>query len=111
MARILGDCRDLASDRLLLSFASMLDRVGDLLMSRAERSDVREEQSLCLDARALLTDQRGNLMADFEKHLRRRVDEGIEGKSDIKPNFSTVDAKKMTLVDATVRDESVLSGN
>ena len=111
MARILGDCRDLAIHRLLLSFASMLDRVGDLLMSRAERSDVREEQSLCLDARALLTDQRGNLMADFEKHLRRRVDEGIEGKIDVKPDFSTVDAKKLTLVDTTVMDESVLSGN
>jgi len=111
MARILGDCRDLAIHRLLLSFASMLDRVGDLLMSRAERSDVREEQTLCLDARALLTDQRGNLMADFEKHLRRRVDDGIEGKMDVKPDFSAVDAKKLTLVDTTVMDESVLSGN
>ena len=34
-AKILGDCRDLAIHRLLLSFTSMLDRVGDLLMVRA----------------------------------------------------------------------------
>ena len=54
MARILGDCRDLAIHRLLLSFTSMLDRVADLLMARAERSDVREEQTLCLEARSVL---------------------------------------------------------
>ncbi len=111
MARILGDCRDLAIHRLLLSFASMLDRVGDLLMSRAERSDVREEQSLCLDARQALIDQRGNLMSDFEKHLRKLVDERIEGKNDAKADFSSVDAKKLTLVDTSAMDESVLSGN
>ena len=36
MAKILDDCRDLAIHRLLLSFASMLDRVSDQLMARAE---------------------------------------------------------------------------
>ena len=42
MTRILGDCRDLAIQRLVATFKSMLDRVGELLMARAERSDVRD---------------------------------------------------------------------
>ena len=64
-AKILGDCRDLAIHRLLLSFSPMLDRVGELLMSRAEKSDVRDEQALCLDARAALKSERANLMTEF----------------------------------------------
>ncbi len=111
MARILGDCRDLAIHRLLVSFTSMLDRVGDLLMARAERSDVREDTSLYLDAREALTTERANLMADFERHLRHLVDERINGKVDAKADFSAVDAKKLTLVDTDAMDESVLSGN
>ena len=75
MARILGDCRDLAIHRLLLSFTSMLDRVSDLLMARAERSDVREEQALCLDARSVLNNEGAKLIADFERHLRQHIDE------------------------------------
>ena len=111
MARILGDCRDLAIHRLLLSFTSMLDRVGDLLMARAERSDVREDQSVFLDAREALTRERANLMADFERHLRQLVDERISGKALVKADFSAVDARKLTLVDTEAMDESVLSGN
>ncbi|MEO8565032.1 MAG: DUF1631 family protein, partial [Betaproteobacteria bacterium] len=111
MARILGDCRDLAIHRLLLSFTSMLDRVGDLLMARAERSDVREDTSLFLDAREVLTSERANLMADFERHLRQLVDERISGKGLVKADFSAVDARKLTLVDTDAMDESVLSGN
>ena len=111
MARILGDCRDLAIHRLLLSFTSMLDRVGDLLMARAERSDVREDQSVFLDAREALTRERSNLMADFERHLRHLVDERISGKGIVKADFSAVDARKLTLVDTEAMDESVLSGN
>jgi len=111
MARILGDCRDLAIHRLLLSFTSMLDRVGDLLMARAERSDVREDQSVFLDAREALTRERSNLMADFERHLRHLVDERINGKGIVKADFSAVDARKLTLVDTEAMDESVLSGN
>ena len=80
MAKILGDCRDLAIHRLMLAFQSMLDRVGDLLMDRAGRTDVREEQSLYLDARALLKSERATLMAEFEQRLRRRVDDRIAGR-------------------------------
>jgi hypothetical protein len=111
MARILNDCRDLAIHRLLLSFTSMLDRVGDLLMSRAERSDIREEQTLYLDARGLLVSERNNLMADFERHLRALVDERMSGRVEPKPDFASFDMKNATLVDTTAMDESVLSSN
>ena len=111
LARILGDCRDLAIHRLLLSFTSLLDRVGDLLMARAERSGVREEQTLCLDSRAVLIKQRNTLMVDFERNLRKLVDERIAGRSQAKAHFSEVEVNKLTLVDTTAMDESVLSSN
>jgi hypothetical protein len=111
LARILGDCRDLAIHRLLLSFTSLLDRVGDLLMARAERSGIREEQTLCLDSRAVLIKQRNTLMADFERNLRKLVDERMTGRSEAKEHFSEVDVKKLTLVDTSAMDESVLSSN
>jgi Protein of unknown function (DUF1631) len=111
LARILGDCRDLAIHRLLLSFTSLLDRVGDLLMARAERSGIREEQMLCLDSRAVLIKQRSTLMTDFDRNLRKLVDERIAGTSGAKEHFSQVDVKKLTLVDTSTMDESVLSSN
>jgi len=111
MAKILGDCRDLAIHRLLLSFTSMLDRVGDLLMARAERTDVREEQTLCLDARAMLNTEGAKLIADFERHLRQHIDDRMQGRIETKADFAKVDAKKLTLVDTSAMDESVLSGN
>src|SRR5450755_1936788 len=111
MAKILGDCRDLAIHRLLLSFTSMLDRVGDLLMARAERSDVREEQTLCLDARGVLVKERDKLMSEFERNLRKLVDERMSGKVAPKEHFAQVEVKKLTLVDTSAMDESVLSGN
>jgi hypothetical protein len=111
LARILGDCRDLAIHRLLLSFTSLLDRVADLLMARADRSAVREDQILCLDSRAVLVKERTSLMADFERNLRKLVDERMSGKIEPKENFSQVDVKKLTLVDTSAMDESVLSSN
>src|SRR2546421_12057626 len=111
LARILGDCRDLAIHRLLLSFTSLLDRVGDLLMARAERSGIREEQMLCLDSRAVLIKQRNTLMTDFERNLRKLVDERMGGRSEAREHFSQVDVKKLTLVDTSAMDESVLCSN
>ena len=111
MTRILGDCRDLAIQRLVATFKSMLDRVGELLMARAERSDVREEQNLCLEARGVLHNDGAKLLADFERHLRRLVAERIANKVETKADFTKVDAKKLALVDNSAMDESVLSGN
>ena len=38
--RILVDCRDLTTHRLLLSFTSMMDRLADGLLDRPNRSGV-----------------------------------------------------------------------
>ncbi|HSS70404.1 MAG TPA: DUF1631 domain-containing protein [Casimicrobiaceae bacterium] len=111
MAKILNDCRDLAIHRLVLSFTSMLDRVSDLLMTRAEKSDVRDDQTLFLDSRALLQSERANLMTGFERHLRELIDRRMKGEELAKADFAAVDARKLTLVDTTVMDESVLLGN
>ena len=80
-AKILGDCRDLAISRLTTSFAQMMDRVGELLMDRANKSDVREEQQLYLDARHALKGERPALMAEFERQLRRTINDRIAGKT------------------------------
>ena len=110
-AKILGDCRDIAVGRLLLAFGEMLDRVGDTLMDRASRSDVREDQTLYLDTRGVVVGGRAPMMAEFEKRLRSGIDDRIAGRSEPKPDFSKVDATKLTLVDTTAMDESVVTGN
>ena len=80
-------------------------------MARAERSGVREEQTLCLDSRAVLIKHRNTLMVDFERNLRKLVDERIAGRGRAKEHFSEVEVNKLTLVDTTAMDESVLSSN
>lgn len=112
LAKALSDCRDLAIHRLQLSFAAMFDRISDLLMERASNSDIRAEQSLYLDARGALKTERASLMTEFEKLLRKRVDDRIAGREE-RQEFATsdVDPSKLTLVDTTAMDESVLTGN
>ena len=109
--KILGDCRDLAISRLTISFAQMMDRVGELLMDRANKSDVREEQQLYLDARHALKGERPALMAEFERQLRRTINDRIAGKTAAKEDFSKADAANLTLVETSSMDESVLTGN
>ena len=111
ISRILNECRDLAVNRLTTSFAEILDRVGDLLMDRASKTDVREEQQLFLDARGTLKIERPALMAEFERQLRTLIDNRIAGKSAPKADFSKVDASKLALVEQLSMDESVLQGN
>ncbi|MGE5171938.1 MAG: DUF1631 domain-containing protein [Rudaea sp.] len=111
LAKILADCRDLAVHRLLLSFTALLDRVCDMLMDRAGKSDVRDEQQLFLEARQLLLVDRATLMAEFEKRLRSRIEDHISGRADAKADFSKMDATKLALVDITSIDESVIVGN
>lgn len=111
MAKILDDCRDLAIHRLLLSFASMLDRVSDQLMTRAGNSDVREDQLTCLDARELLRKDRSTLLTEFERQLRLQIDGKVKGETAKKSDFSSVDARKLALVDTLAMDESIVIGN
>jgi hypothetical protein len=111
LAKILTDCRDLAVHRLLLSVSGVLDKIADLLMDRASKSDIRDEQQLFLDARQALKTERGQLMAEFERKLRRLIDERIAGKEQAKADFSKIDSTKLTLVDTSSMDESVITGN
>ncbi len=110
-SKILADCRDLAVHRLLQSFTTLLDRVSDMLIDRAGRTAVRDDQQILLDARAALKTERAPLMSEFEKRLRINLNDRIAGKSEPKADFSKVDAEKLTLVENTVMDESVLTGN
>ena len=111
LAKILNECRDLAVHRLTTSFAQILDRVGDLLMERANKTDVREEQQMFLEARGSLKSERPALMAEFERQLRKLVDERVAGKTSPKADFSKVDASELALVETLSMDESVLQGN
>ena len=111
MSRILGDCRDIAIHRLLLSFGAMLKRVGEMLMDRASRTDVREEQVVFLDARDALQQGRSALLHEFERRLRAHVNDRITGKVEAKADFSKLDADKLTLVDTNAMDEAVVTGN
>ncbi len=109
--KILTECRDLAVTRLSASFGQILDRVSDMLMERASNSDVRDEQQLFLDARGVLKGDRAELMSEFERQLRKLINDRISGKTEPKADFSKVDATQLTLVDTSSMDESVLAGN
>jgi hypothetical protein len=111
LAKILADCRDITVHRLLLSFSALCDRVCDMLMERAGRSDVRDEQQLFLEARQVLITGRAALMAEFEKRLRTRIEDTVSGRADERADFSKADATKLALVDLNIIDESVITGN
>ncbi len=111
MAKILADCRDLAIHRVLLAFTTLLDRVSDMLMERAGRTDEREEQQIYMDARVALRMDRPTLMGEFERRLRQRVNDGISGKEVAKADFSKLDGDMLTLVDTSAMEESVVTGN
>jgi hypothetical protein len=111
MSKILGDCRDIAIHRLLLTFNATLERVGEMLMDRASRTDVREEQVVSLEARDTLQTARTGLMAEFERRLRQQIDDRVAGKVAVKTDFSKVDAEKLSLIDTHAMDESVVIGN
>ena len=111
LAKILADCRDITVHRLLLSFTALLDRVCDMLIERAGKSDVRDEQQLFLEARQVLITDRAALMAEFEKRLRTRIEDHVSGRADEKADFSKADASKLALIDLDTIDESVIIGN
>src|SRR4030095_2068249 len=110
-ARILGDCRDIAVHRLLTSFGSILDRVSEMLMDRASRTDVGEEQGVSLEARDALHQGKTGLLAEFEKRLRTHIDDSVAGKTAKKADFAKIESDKLTLIDTHAMDESVVTGN
>ena len=89
----------------------MLDRIGDMLMERANSSDIREETSHFLAARSALIVGRANVMVEFERRLREQVNTRISGDAATKADFSKVDVTKLTLIDTAAMDESVITGN
>ena len=111
--KILADVRDLAIRRLKGAFSDILGKVADVLMDRAGRTDVREEQQMLLDAREVIQSQRAHLLAEFDKRLKRRVEDAFAGRSEVKPEFSAVSMTpgQLTLVETSTMDESVIRGN
>ncbi len=100
--RILDECRELTVKRMQEAFSAILDKVGDVLMDRAGRTDVREEQLLLLDARDVMRAQRPALLADFERRLRGRIDERLSGADERnKQDFAKADLSELSLVDTT----------
>src|SRR5690348_16949591 len=82
-----------------------------MLMERAGRSVVRDEQQLFLEARQVLITGRAGLMSEFEKRLRTRIEDQVSGRAEERADFSKADATKLALVDLTIVDESVIVGN
>jgi Protein of unknown function (DUF1631) len=109
-AKILQGCRDMAIERLLAAFATMLDKISDMLMARGDAPESQEEGQLNRDARTALSRDRANLLVEFDKCLRESVDERLKTK-EVKADFSTLDVSELTLVDNLSMDESVITGN
>ncbi|HEY3177440.1 MAG TPA: DUF1631 domain-containing protein [Casimicrobiaceae bacterium] len=109
-AKILQGCRDMAIERLLATFTTMVDRIGDMLMARADAPESPEDGVLNRDARTALARERPSLLVEFEKRLRGRVDERIHAK-ETKADFSKLDVSELTLVDHLSMEESVITGN
>src|SRR5580765_4559743 len=68
--RILVDCRDLTTHRMLVSFTSMMDRLGDRLLEKANSSSVLSDSALLLETRAGVLANRAYIVSSFETGLR-----------------------------------------
>jgi hypothetical protein len=110
--KILEECRELTIRRMQQAFSAMLDKVGDVLLDRANRTDVRDAQVMFGDASVVVRTQRQALIAEFERRMRRRVDERLAGGDERKKaDFSRVALAELTLVETETMDESVITGN
>ncbi len=108
--KILQGCRDIAIERLVAAFTGMLDKVGDMLVERSGKTDIREEQQIMLDARIALLRERVTLMTEFESRLRSLIDTRIAGE-DEKAAFASLDGSQLSLVDHMSMDETVITSN
>ncbi len=80
--RILADCRDLTTHRLLVSFTSMMDRLTDRLLDKANRSSVLSDTNLLLETRSIVQTHRAYIVSALEKGLRARIDRRLRGEID-----------------------------
>lgn len=108
--KILGECRDLALHRLLVSFTSMLDRLSNMLLDHADAAAERAEADLYLSARIVVNKERANIVSEFERILRQRVDHGISGKPS-GLNFSKIEAETLSLVGEQELERSIVVDN
>ena len=80
-AKILRVCRDMAIERLEVLFATMLDKLADMLMARGDAPESPEDGQLNRDARTALARERANLLVEFDKRLRGRMDDRLHSKT------------------------------
>src|SRR5947207_3096572 len=85
-------------------------RKANAQRARADAPESAEDGALNRDARTALARERANLLVEFERRLRGRVDERIHVK-ETKADFSKLDVSELTLVDHLSMDESVITGN
>ena len=109
-AKILQGTRDIAIERLEALFATILDKLADMLMARGDAPESAEDGQLNREARTVLARERANLLVEFDKRLRGSVDERLHAKP-TKADFSKLDVSELTLVDHQSMDESVIAGN
>ena len=105
-SRLVGDCRDLALDRIAGAMAGMLDRVEDDLFALAEKAKDRDTQNLYLDARAQARARRPAMETAFRLHFLECFDKRARGDRD-----GTVDpeprADTLSLVDDEALERSI----
>ena len=108
--RILVDCRDLITHRLLLSFTSMMDRLSDGLIDKANRSAVLSETTLLLETRAVVQANRAYIVSALEKGLRARIDRRLRGETDQQAADGAAE-QQLELVDHAKVEEEIALGN
>jgi hypothetical protein len=108
--KILQACRDMAVQRLMAAFSTMLDKIVDMLIERGAKTGAQEEQQLFLDARMALMRDRSGLMGEFERRLRYLFDDRVQAR-ERKADFSKLDASDLSLVDHLTMEESVITSN
>lgn len=104
--RLVGDCRDLALDRIAGAMAGMLDRVEDDLFALAEKAVDRDTQNLYLDARAQARARRPAMETAFRLHFLECFDQRARGdragRGEPEP-----DADALSLVDDEALERSI----
>src|SRR5512144_3072310 len=110
--RILVDCRDLTTHRLLVSFTSMMDRLGDRLLDQANRSSVLSDSTLLLETRAAVQSNRAYIVSAFETGLRERIDRRLRGEQEA-DNVPTGEEEglELELVDHNAVEEDIALKN
>ena len=104
-ADMLGDCRELARDRMAHALSGMLDRVEDDLFELADKSLDRESQNVYLDARAHTRANRAAIEATFARHFVEFFNRKVSGKA--APEASAQSEGELALLGKEDLEESI----